>query len=262
MLDLTWKSIADLAMNAEKYMDSLSGLNWFTTAYNILFAMGIALIVLKLIKKGAMTYIAWADGDPDSSPVQLAQNFVYALAIAIIFPWLYTIISDVTMEVMDDLLAALNISTGDNISGIFGDINVDSGLFHPVATLIHFIMLLLLYIQFIKRGLEMLILRLGIPIACTGLLDSNQGMFAPWMKKFFQSAATVVIQVCLGKLGVALAANNHYIWSYAALSTALGMPKFLQEFMIPAGGGGNVMGTVYHVTQLAQTVKRLIMAKG
>ena len=67
------------------------------------------------------------------------------------------------------------------------------------------------------RGLEMLILRIGLPIACAGLLDSDKGVFAPYMKKFFQSTVTIIVQIALVKLSVTAMSMGEIIYSLANL---------------------------------------------
>jgi len=86
-------------------------------------------------------------------------------------------------------------------------------------------------------------------------MDSDKGIFGTYIQKFFQSAATVVVQIGLAKLGVALMLNNHAFFGVAAVMLALSTPKFLSEFMIHSGGGGNMMGNAYQSVRLVQIVK-------
>ena len=108
------------------------------------------------------------------------------------------------------------------------------------------------------RGMEILILRMGVPIACTGLMENDKGVFGPYMKKFFQSALTVVVQISLAKMSVGLMINSHVFWGIAAMMLALKTPKFLQEFMITTSAGGSPMNTVYHTTRLVQMAKSVV----
>lgn len=59
-------------------------------------------------------------------------------------------------------------------------------LFTAIVSLILFIRLFLLYIQFLMRGMEILILRVGIPIACVGVLDSDKGIFRTYFISLFK----------------------------------------------------------------------------
>ena len=78
----------------------------------------------------------------------------------------------------------------------------------------------MLYIQFLTRGLEILILRIGLPLACVGLMDNDNGIFRSYIQKFFQSTMAVLVQIVLAKLGVALMLNTHVFWGLAALVTS------------------------------------------
>ena len=98
------------------------------------------------------------------------------------------------------------------------------------------------------RGVEMLVLKLGFPLACVGLVDSDKGIFAPYMKKFFQSIATVIVQIALAKLAILLIMTGQMIQAVAVLLVALRTPKFLSEFMIIANSGGSGISTLAHNT--------------
>ena len=109
------------------------------------------------------------------------------------------------------------------------------------------------------RGLEILILRVGIPLACVGLLDNDKGVFKAYLNKFFQSTLAVVIQIALSKLGVGLMMNMHVFWGVACMILAVKTPRFLQDFLITTGGGGGgaIVNNVYHSVRLVQMAKNL-----
>jgi hypothetical protein len=123
-------------------------------------------------------------------------------------------------------------------------------------------MYLVLYFQFMKRGIEILVMRLGAPLACVGLVDSDKGIFAPFMKKFFMNAVTVLTQILLFKLSimVLIVKGDAFgiIFAISIAMTAAATPKFLSEFMLTYGGGGSMSNTVYHVSRLAQMTKAVI----
>ena len=92
------------------------------------------------------------------------------------------------------------------------------------------------------RGVEIMILRIGLPLACTGLLDNDKGVFKTYLTKFFQSTVAVMVQISLCKLGVGMmmnvGINLNVFWGIACLVLAIKTPRFLSEFMVPTGGGG------------------------
>lgn len=105
------------------------------------------------------------------------------------------------------------------------------------------------------RGLEIVILRIGVPIACVGLLDSDKGVFGAYIKKFFQSTLAVVLQITLAKLAVGMLLNSHIFWGIAAMMLALKTPRFLQDFILAGGGGGGITNNIYHTSRLVQMVR-------
>jgi len=135
---------------------------------------------------------------------------------------------------------------------------ISNSIFMALAGLILVIVYLILWMQFMMRGVEMMVMRVGMPIACTGLIDSDKGVFAPYMKKFFMNAATVLIQICLIKLSLTVMIMGNPFYSLAIAFVAMRTPKFLQEFMMNMGGaGGSIVNTVYHSSRLVQMVKHI-----
>ncbi|GHU97195.1 hypothetical protein FACS1894208_12490 [Clostridia bacterium] len=253
-------TLAPMAFHAERVIGSGFSANTVTDLYNIMLTYGIALIVLKFLKKGFEAYTLWTDGDPDSDPILLVTNFIKALAVALGFTFAYDWICDVAENILNALLAQVQVSTTMTMQGYIAQV-ASLGLFDAVVSLVFFVFWFLLYIQFIMRGLEIMVLRIGMPIACLGLLDSDKGIFKPYLQKFFQNAATVIVQIVLCRLGVNLLLNNHCVWGVAAMMTALSTPKFLHEFMLAAGGNVNISNSVYHTARIGQMVKGLVRKK-
>ena len=247
--------LVPMALNAENFMSTLSGNNGFNQVFSIFFALGISLIVLKFLKKGFETYVLWTEGDADADPLLLLTNFFKALAVAVSFPVLYGWLVEIVNEMTNKLLGAIGTGMQEDFSTLISGI-ASAGLFTAIVSLIFFIVFFFLYVQFLMRGLEMLILRIGLPVACVGLLDSDKGVFRTYMQKFFQSTFSIIIQIALAKLGVGLMLNAHVFWGLAAVMLSVRTPKFLQEFMITSGGNpSGAMGTVYQTVRLVQIAK-------
>ena len=92
IVDKMFESLASMAFYTEKYMTSSKTIINFSEIYVVVFSFGVALIVLKFLKKGFDIYIGWDAGDPDSDPLGLLVNFFRALIIAIGFPVLYSLL--------------------------------------------------------------------------------------------------------------------------------------------------------------------------
>ena len=249
--------IVPMTLYAEQYMTTVSGSNIADTLFNILFGFGVSLIVLKFLKKGFETYILWSDGDADEDPLSLLTNFFKALAVAVCFPTLYQWMADIVEDMTNQLLTAIGVTTNYGWQAWVNGI-ATMGLVTAILGLIFIICYFMLYFQFLMRGLEIFILRVGVPLACVGLLDNDKGVFKAYLNKFFQSMLAVVVQIVLSKLGVGLMLNMHVFWGLACMMLAIRTPRFLQDFLITTGGGGGgVINNVYHSVRLIGMAQKL-----
>ncbi len=248
--------LVPIALHSEVYMDTLIGTDGLSKIFDIFFGFGVSLIVLKFLKKGFEQYVLWTDGDADSDPLILLTGFFKALAIAVTFPTLYSWLAEIIQEMTDQLIATVNNGMETDFSAVLTGIS-SAGIFTAIVSLIFFICFFLLYLQFLSRGLEIFILRVGLPLACVGLMDADNGVFRTYIQKFFQSTLAVMIQIVLAKLGVALMLNTHVFWGLAALLLALRTPRFLQEFLIVSSGHGSV-GAVYQSVRLVQIARSVL----
>jgi hypothetical protein len=247
--------IVPTALYAERYMDTLIGTEGFSGIFDIFFAFGVSLIILKFLKKGFERYILWTEGDADTEPLILLTGFLKALAVAICFPTMYGWLAEVISDLSNQLIIIISGDMATDFNTIIIGIT-SAGIFTGIISLIFFICFFILYLQFLTRGLEILILRIGLPLACVGLMDNDNGVFRSYIQKFFQSTLAVLVQIILAKLGVALMLNTHIFWGIAALLLALRTPKFLQEFLIVSGGqGGGMMNKVYSSARIYQMGK-------
>jgi len=248
--------LVPIALHAEDYMDTLLGTSGISGIFDIFFSFGVSLIVLKFLKKGFERYILWTEGDAEIEPIMLLTGFFKSLAIAISFPTLYGWLSEIVEDLSNELITTVSNDMATDFSTIITGIT-SAGIFTGIVSIIFFICFFMLYIQFLTRGLEILILRIGLPLACVGLMDQDNGVFRTYIQKFFQSTTAVLVQIVLAKLGVSLMLNAHVFWGLAALLLALRTPKFLQEFLIVSSGngGGGMMNRVYSTARIYQMGK-------
>jgi len=248
--------LVPIALHAEDYMDTLLGTSGISGIFDIFFAFGMSLIILKFLKKGFERYILWTEGDADTDPILLLTGFFKALAVSICFPTLYGWLAEIVSDLSNELITMISNDMATDFSSIITGIT-SAGIFTGIVSIIFFICFFMLYIQFLTRGLEILILRIGLPLACVGLMDNDNGIFRSYIQKFFQSTMAVLVQIVLAKLGVALMLNTHVFWGLASLLLALRTPKFLQEFLIVSGGqgGGGMMNKVYSTARIYQMGK-------
>ena len=217
--------------------------------------MAVSMIVLKFLKKGFETYVLWTDGDPDTDPLLLTTNFFKALAMAMVFPVLYGYLADITQWMSDQVREVCGISSSYQLLDPASLIS--TGLFNIISVLVAIIMLIVLYLQFGKRGIEMFVLRLAYAIGCVGLIDSDKAMYKAMTQKLYQCCATIVVQVGLSQLALSVIVSGHPIIGIFIVSAALSTPKFLQEFMVPSGSGVNA-NTIYQVSRMYQMAKGVL----
>lgn len=224
---------------------------------NYITGFAVVLIVLKFLKKGFDTWIAWTD-DPTSDPLQLATNFVKALVCALTFPilyeWLVSVVEDFTKGVMD----AMNIGDFMNFTEVLGNFINSAGLTLLIFLLIYIILIIVLYIKFLMRGAEIFIIRMGFPLACVGLIDANGGIFTGYLNKLFQAVLSVSVQVALCKLSLVMMIGNHLIWAIVFAITAVKSPKILSELIYTPAGGGGIISKAYYAAQMAKSIKTMI----
>lgn len=259
-MDAMLQDLIPMTLYADRYMTAVSGTNIVEVLFDIVLGFGVSLIILKFLKKGFSCYVLWTDGDPDTDPTALILRFIEAMVVAVSFPVMYGWIAQITEELTGQILSAVGGSTDYNWQAWangFASLGITTAVFGLIFVICYF----MLYFQFLMRGLEILILRIGMPMACVGLLDNDKGVFKQYMNKFWQSTLAVLIQICLCKLGVGMmmniGVNMNLFWGLACMVLAIKTPSFLREFLLTTGGGGGVINNVYHSVRLAGMVRNI-----
>lgn len=261
-INYAFDNLIDLCFNAEDYLTQILGLEVinFDSLKSIILSFAISLIVLKFLKKGVEMYISWTDGSADTPIHIYILYFVRSIIVILVFPLLYDIFVSVGKDFSNDIMQALNITNQEALTQNLATIS-GVGIFTALLGVIDLIMLILLYVQALMRGVEMFVLKISFPIFCTGLLDSNKGIFAPYIKKFFQSVFTIILQIALAKIVVLLISTGQLIMSVATLLVALRTPKFLQEFVLLSGNGSSGILNIIHTTSKIIELKGQISKK-
>lgn len=265
MLDLSNGMFEQLYANVfkcEDYLTTITGVNFFELLTQAAYGIGFSLIILKFLKKAFDVYVLWTDGDPDADPLLLLTNFVRAIATALVFQWLYGIFTDVFDDVLDMFLDAVNANTSNYT--VWVNMMAGGGIVPSIAALIFIICWLILFFSFMARGVEMMVMRAGVPIACAGLLDNDKGVFKAYFNQFVKAFATTVIQIILCKIGLHLmlgataATAANIFWGIACMIAALSMPKILREFLLPTGGDGHIMNNVSQTVHTTAMIKNIV----
>lgn len=259
VINSAFNGLMELCFQGEEYLSSNFGsqvIN-FGNLKAVILSFAISLIVLKFLKKGFDMYVLWTEGESDTPPLTFIVYFVRAIVVAISFTVLYDWLIQIAIDFGNSLLSALNFA--DNISLTTTIANIaTNGLFTAIVALIALILLFVLYIQFLMRSLEMFILKMGFPLACVGLVNPDGGVFKSYSEKLFKSVLTVLVQIILCKIAIALILNVKMLFGISAIILAIKTPKFIQEFMLGGGTGGisNVIVTTSKTMELSSQIKR------
>lgn len=225
--------------------------------YQYIYTFAIALVVLKFLFKGFQIYVLWRDGDADSSPQDMLVGAVQATVVIVVFPFLYEIMADITMEFTRGILSLLSVSPDSEIGITMGINLLTLGLAELIIEIIYLILFAVLYVKLIQRGFELLILRLGVPFACLGLIDSDFGIWKSYMQIFYKTLFTSAIQIVLLSLSMPVVELGHPIIGIAIISTAFAAPNILQQFMVPTGRGGGLTNKIYTGTMAVRAIRGL-----
>lgn len=251
----------DIVFDCGNSLTTLTSVDFFSRIMPITYGLGISLIILKFLKKAFDIYVLWTDGDPDADPFLLLTNFIRAVGTALIFQWIYGIFVDICRDITNKIMVYINSSTNMTVEWV--NAVTSAGIVPAIAGLIFLICYLVLLFSFFARGIEMMIMRIGVPLACVGLLDNDKGVFRAYINQFVKSFVTTVVQIMLCKIGLSLmlsatiVTNTNIIWGIACMIAAISMPKILREFLVPTGGDGHIGNTVFqtvHVASLAKNV--------
>lgn len=209
----------------------------FNAVYRTIYAWGLIFLIIVFIKKMIQTYFLFKTGEEDQSPVRVVIGLIEAVIIDITFGWIYVFI----VKMGYNFYLSLNASAGFNFDKNFmNDLatSAEWGLFTAVCIFIITCEFIGLIWNMIKRGLQILILRLVIPITTIGLLDANGGSFAVVAKKLIQSIFSVIIQLLLMSFSIMLISKKRYIYAVATMGMTIEGPEFLRDFLVGAGGLG------------------------
>lgn len=227
--------------------------------YHFLYIFVCSLVILKFLFKGFQIYILWRNGDADASPRDMLIGVAEAAAVMSCFPFLYDKVTEIFLYLAKGIMGKLGISEGLSIPQIATTIT-SAGMFIIIVLLVYTVMVFLLWISLIKRGVEMLIMRLGVPVAALGLLDSDMGLWKGYMQVFIKTAFTSVIQVALMSVAFRIAGTFEFmniIIGIAFISAALSTPLIMQQLLV-ASHSTNITQKAYSTGMAVRAIKSIV----
>jgi len=226
----------------------------FNQIYQVVFNYATYVLVIVFIVKAIKTYFLMREGDNEQNPIQLVIGMLKAVIIMICFKEIYTIGVGIVEEFLNSILNIMQVQ-GTNLADALIN-NMQGGIFTAVACLVLLICWLLLICQFIMKGIELLVMRIAIPFASIGLLNSDGGVFPDYTRSFLMSAFTVVIQLGLLNLSIATLVIDKLIYGIAIAVVAVNTPMIMSKYMVkPTASPINAIGNT------ARSMKAL-MIKG
>ncbi|VYU74265.1 Uncharacterised protein [Eubacterium limosum] len=255
----------------------------FSKIYTLIVCIAVSLIVLKTVYKGFQTYVL-GDNDPSQDPIVLFKKMMQAFIIAIgfnsilyyiLYSFVAVTVQGITTLIYGSFIEELIGQDGSiQIGGLFINIlgNTAKWLVNPlnlIFLVIWIISFLVLYVKFIMRSVELLYLRIGFPIACVGVLDSDYGVFKPFVKKFFQAAVTIIIQIALLYLSLGIIAIPIFskdasagiittIFACCFLWASFSVPKVLAEFLLWSGGGNGAASVINMGANVTRAIRTFV----
>ena len=259
--DAMLNGLYTIVFDCGQFLTNSTGVNFFSVLMPITYGVGMSLIILKFLKKMFDVYVLWTDGDPDSDPMLLMMNFVRAIGTALIFQWLYGLFVDICQEITETIIS--NISDNSNFTQEWITGLATLGIVPVLAGLVFMICYMILLFSFIARGIEMMIMQVGVPLACVGHLDNDKGVFKAYINQFVKAFLTTIVQIMLCKiwltlmLGTTITTSTNIIMGIGCMISAISIPKVMREFLVPTGGDGKIGNTVFqsvHAVSLMQSV--------
>ena len=202
----------------------------FNAIYQVVFNFATYLLVIVFIAKAIKTYFMMREGDNEQNPVQLVIGMLKAVIIMICFKEIYTIGVGIVEEFLNSILSVMPLKNT-NLAEALSN-NIQGGIFTAVACLVLLICWLLLICQFIMKGIELLVMRIAIPIASIGLLNSDGGVFPDYIRSFLMTAFTIVIQLALLNVSILTLLTNKLIYGIAIAIVAVNTPMIMSKYMV------------------------------
>ena len=223
----------------------------FNQIYQVVFNFATYLLVIVFIAKAIKTYFMMREGDSDQNPVHLVLGMLKAVIIMICFKEIYTIGVGIVEEFLNSILNVMPMQNT-NLAEALSN-NIQGGIFTAVACLVLLICWLLLICQFIMKGIELLVMRIAIPFASIGLLNSDGGVFPDYIRSFLMTAFTLVIQLSLLNLSIITLLTNKLVYGIAIAIVAVNTPMIMSKYMIKPSAS-----PVHAIGNTARSMRALI----
>lgn len=217
-----------------------------TPICTVVFGYAFYLLILKFAYKLFDTYILAADGNDDADPLIFVVNMGKAIFVSLAFGLLFDSMMKIAQEISTKIMNSMSLKPLDVTSAWDAYVKISSTPLALVLLCLYGILAIVLSVSFVMNAIQFVFLRVGISFATVGMIDSDGGVFKPYMKKFYQICFTILIQVASFKLSLYAFSQFSWIWAFALICMAIKAPAWLSEFiMVNQGGGGKLQQALY-----------------
>lgn len=261
LLQVLCDDLAEKTFFFESLFGSGLSANTVELAYAVVYGFCSTLLVLKLLWKGWNVYVLWSGGDPEVAPGELLKNSAWAICVTVAFPLVYEIGVEIARDIAETVVAVFNVSgLGSNVGNLIED-NLsnlsDAASLTILMSLFFSFMVIALHIRMLRMGAELLIFRLGVPLAAIGLVNSDGGAWPNYIQVLLKQVFSIMVQYFCIIVGMAVYCSNGGIYGwcggYALLMTAFSAPKLLNQFLVPSGGNGGMSQKITAVSTVIRT---------
>lgn len=262
----------------ERIHVGMFGENPFTTnsinqMYLVLYGALLTLLTAKFLWKGTKVYIFGRDGDAEEDPKKKLVGIALALATAVAFPLLYEVTVLFATQLIGLLAEAMGATNnefdyylyyGEEARNIFAmaldDIRYLMGAItmRVVFSIPYLIGCTIVTFRIFGLSLELMVWRLGLPLATVGLLDSDGGVFKPYMQSLFRSLASIVVMLMLMQAAgrfYSMQIFAGYFMAMVCIVAALTAPRTLSQFMTP-GAGSHISQQLHTALLITNSFRR------
>lgn len=249
----------------EKYLN-FDQINKYTVG------IGIGLVSVYAIKQGIDVYVLHTEGDPDADPLELITRIAQSVAVIVCGEWCIDFLIEKSAVFCDEVLshistsnAAFTTSTERFINLLVGNSSIVS-LILLIAVIIMVVSYVMLIFKAGKRGAELILFKILIPIIAIDLLTTNRERWNSFINELFICVFGYIVQMLSFTVFMELFVHaidkqtniELFMASLAWLMVVLGAPKWLQKITYSSGVANSTKGGARTATYILPTIVRSI----
>ncbi len=234
----------------------------FSDLYTYVAGISLGLAIMLFLKKGFEIYVLWNDGDSDLDVGIFLAAFIKMVVVIVWFNTLFGYGVEIATNLQTKLFASfINNTTGkDFFTALISKLNILDGILNTVFAIIMIINYIRLTFQFYERGIELFILRLGVPLIALDILNSDAVAWRAYTKKMIQVVITLILQIFLFSLSFIITIDGlmSFVFAISIQLTALKLPSFLSEILVVGQGNGGLISKASTGAHLVSSIKNIV----